>query len=104
MVNRFGFSLGNVLSAMLVLFGVLLFFGDLPPTWHKLVALLIWYVLLLGFIAGCEIRLIVFYNTKKQVAGEKPEGLPKWALVTSLGLQLAGLVGVVVYIAVRGLL
>jgi cytochrome c biogenesis protein CcdA len=104
LVDSFGFSLGNLLFAMFVLFGVMLFFEDLPSEWHNLVAAVICYVLLLGFVGGFEMRLIVFSDTKRRVAGEKPRGLPEWALGVSLGLQILGLVALVVYIVYRGLL
>jgi hypothetical protein len=89
---------------MFVLFGVMLFFEDLPSEWHNLVAALICYVLLLGFVGGLEVRLIVFSDTKRRTAGKKPRGLPEWGLAVSLTLQVLGLVALVAYVICEGLL
>jgi hypothetical protein len=103
-VRRFGFSQGNLLFSTLIVFFLLLFFEELPSDWHSLVAALICYVLLLAFLASFEMRMIVFSDTKRKVAGKGPKGLPLWALVVSLVGQVAGFVFIAYYVFLyRGL-
>lgn len=100
MVDRYRWSMGNLVFVTLVLFMVMLFFEDLPSKYHPLVAALIAYNLLVALVVGVEVRIIAMLNTWKW------GGRGARLLVISLCwfIQAAGFVLWVIYACRKGLM
>lgn len=99
-LNTFRYAVGNILFSLTTLGIITLSVDQHWSSSPGLVVGLICYVLWLGMIVGFEIRLTVFCNTK----AEKPKGLPAWALIISMQLQLLGWLALVLYFICTGVL